>query len=205
MSIFDILSATLSNELIGDVAGNYALISSPNRNIGGLFTDVTIEEVHNDRLEVTQHPIQTGAVVTDHSFAQPAALTIRCGSSDCSAGYNGAVIQQYDAFLALQASRQPFSVCTGKRNYDNMLIRDLQVTTDERTETAIMFVVQLQQITFTSAGPSVNSATMPWLNPATNMGTVQTQTVTTPQPFLTGGVGGIPVANPAAKGGIGSA
>ena len=182
MSLVD-SAASAANQLIGDVAGNYALIFSPVRNIGGIFSDVTIEEVHNDRLEITQHPIQTGAVVTDHSFALPAQLTIRCGSSDSSAGYEGYVQSQYNAFLDLQASRQPFSVSTGKRLYENMLIRDIQVTTDERSEYTLIAVVNIQQVTYVDlgigSGLSIDNQMFPQqTGPTVNMGTVNLQPVT---------------------------
>ncbi len=188
-------AASVANQLIGDVASNYALIFSPVRNIGGIFSDVTIEEVHNDRLEITQHPIQTGAVVTDHSFALPAQLTIRCGSSDSSAGYEGYVQAQYNAFLDLQASRQPFSVSTGKRLYENMLIRDIQVTTDERSDYTLMAVVNLQQITYVDlgigSGSSIDNQMFPeQTGPTSNMGTVSLQPVA--QPVTGGFVNGIP-------------
>ena len=41
------------------------------RSIGGIIPDVTIEEVHTDEIELTQHPVQQGAAITDHKFKKP--------------------------------------------------------------------------------------------------------------------------------------
>ena len=180
--------------MIGDALAPYALFRSPRRGIATLIPDVTVEEVHNDRLEVTQHPIQTGAVVTDHSFALPAQLTIRCGYSDSTGGYVGYSQEIYAEFLALQASREPFSVSTGKRAYSNMLIRDMQVTTDPNSEYALMLVVNLQQLTFTDATSSrsglvqANQAFPMETSPTVQAGYVSLIPVTgTPQ--ISGGLG----------------
>jgi hypothetical protein len=49
------------------------------RKIGTIIPDVTIEEHHNDRWEITQHPIANGTPVTDHIYRQPAQVTMRLG------------------------------------------------------------------------------------------------------------------------------
>ena len=193
MSFVDIASASV-NALIGDALAPYALFSSPSRCIATLIPDVTVEEVHNDRLEVTQHPIQTGAVVTDHSFALPAQLTIRCGYSDSTGGFVGYSQEIYAEILALQASREPFNVSTGKRLYSNMLIRDMQVTTDPTSEYALMLVVNLQQLTFTDATSSgsglvaANQAFPQDTAPSVNGGTVSLIPMTA-APQISGGLG----------------
>jgi hypothetical protein len=177
------------NSLIGDIAGPYVLISAPSRYIDTVYPDIVVEERHTDRLEVTQHPIQTGAVITDHSFAPPAMLTMRCGFSDCTARYTGYVIQIYDSFLALQATRQPFSVSTGKRLYDNMLITSMEVTTDQYNETSLSIVINLQQVTLAAAGTGAdansfsNSAFPQQTGPTLNMGQVSPIPYSGPLPF----------------------
>lgn len=130
--------------LLGEVA--YALIQPSARAIGMIFADVTVEENHRDEVIITQHPIEGGGVITDHAYKRPAELEIRCGFSNSSAGYVGYVQQQYQALLALQLARQPFSVYTGKRRYRNMLIRGLSVVTDPHSENILMASVALQEV-----------------------------------------------------------
>lgn len=56
---------------------------------------VVVEESHHDDLEITQHPIEMGAVVADHAFKQPMEIVIRCAwsnSPSASGGLVGAAI-----------------------------------------------------------------------------------------------------------------
>lgn len=128
--------------LIDDV---YALIFSPLRMIGTIMPGVTVEELHRDDLVITDHPVERGAAISDHAFKLPATVEMRCGWSDTQGG-PGYVQEVYQTLLDLQAEREPFAVYTGKRAYNNMLIRSLAVSTDEKSETALMVVCALREI-----------------------------------------------------------
>lgn len=136
--------------LIGDVLGGYALIMPGMRSIGDLYPHVVVEETHNDELAITQHPVEFGTPVTDHAFMQPYTIEIRCGWSDSTAQSSGYVQAVYAAFLGLQASRVPFSISTGKRQYTSMLLRSLLVKTDPDSEFALMCIATAQQIVITN-------------------------------------------------------
>jgi len=137
----------------------------PKRSIGSIVAHVTIEEVGTDELQITEHPVELGANITDHTFKKPAELIVRCGWSNASlagvvSGVKGLItaLQGGDAFgsdyvsgiynqlLALQESRIPFDVTTGKRLYTNMLMRSLGVTTDEKSEYTLMVTAVFKQV-----------------------------------------------------------
>ena len=128
------------------------------RQIGTIFPQVTVSERMHDELAMTDHPVDSGAVITDHAYKLPAELTMRCGWS--SAGVLQSDItnlqiasspkEAYQNLLALQASRQPFTVTTPKRQYKNMLIRSLDVTTDAATENVLMVEVVMREIIIVS-------------------------------------------------------
>lgn len=61
-----------------------ALLIPQSSVIGGITVDTTIEEQYDDSLEVTEHPVEVGAQITDHSFKRPMELVLRCGWSDSS-------------------------------------------------------------------------------------------------------------------------
>jgi hypothetical protein len=134
--------------LLGELT--YALIGGPRRSIGFIVPDVVMEEQHHDELVVTEFPVEDGAAITDHAYMRPAVLLMRCGFSNSSAGSEGYVVDVYNRFLALQRSRQPFSVSTGKRLYRNMLINALDIITDQRSENALMVTIGLREIRLTS-------------------------------------------------------
>jgi len=162
------------------------------RNIGGFVADVTVEELLYDALEATQHPVEQGAAVSDHSFKRPSAVLIKAGWSNSSPQAEGNpeyVNDTYQDFLALQASRQPFDVVTGKRSYSNMLITRLQARTDEKTENALMLEIECRELilvsTQTVAVPNANQA-----SPEVTGGTVDRGTVSaapTTRVIVTGG------------------
>ncbi|WP_051044728.1 phage baseplate protein [Methylobacterium sp. B1] len=134
--------------LLGELP--YALIQPSARAIGQIYADVTVEEGHRDEVIITQHPVEGGGVITDHAYKRPAELEIKCGFSNSSAGRVGYVQQQYQALLALQLARKPFNVYTGKRRYQNMLVRGLQVITDPHSENILLVSVALQEVILVS-------------------------------------------------------
>lgn len=147
------------------------------RNIAGFIADVTIKEDHDDELAVVDHPVEQGAAITDHSFKRPARLTVTVGYSTSSFQAEGDpnyVPEIYQQFLALQASRQPFDVLTGKRAYTNMLMTRLRTETDEKTENSMILTCEMRQIILvtTQAVTVPNQANM--ANPQANAAT-QTQ------------------------------
>lgn len=60
--------------------------------IGGIQVDTTLEEFYEDSVEFTEHPVQRGAQITDHSFKRPMELVLMCGWSNSSAsGFLGGI------------------------------------------------------------------------------------------------------------------
>jgi len=145
------------------------------RSIGGFVADVTVREDHEDELVVTENPVEQGASVTDHSFKAPARLTVDVGYSNSSVqslGDPNYVQSIYEQFLALQATRQPFDVVTGKRVYTNMLITLIHTVTDETTENALMLTVRMREIILVDT----QTVSVP---PASNMKSPQNTAATT--------------------------
>ena len=158
--------------IIADAVPFYPTIFSSDRMIGGIFPDVVVEEFHRDDLMITLQPVEASAPITDHSFMMPYSVEIRGGFSNSSAGSEGWVQAAYRELLALQASRQPFDVSTGKRYYSNMLFRSLSVTTNDAFEYALNFTAICQQVILVSVQTTGGSGT-----PAANSnGTTATDT-----------------------------
>lgn len=121
----------------------------PARNIGGFTADVTIQEQHNDSSTITEHPVERGAAISDHVYANPNQLTVMVGWSNSSmkaGGDTGYVQRIYQQILALQTAAKPFDVITGKRRYRNMLIQAVATTTDEKTENVLILTVSMRTV-----------------------------------------------------------
>lgn len=151
---------------IGSVANNTSLATvgqsgtiKPKRNIGGLVPNVTVEEEGTDELEVTRHPVQKTADISDHAFLLNPSLRVRIGYSPSGSNAAGAnsdiqgagdpvpLETIYQQYLDLQSNRELIEVQTGKRLYEDMLIKSLTLVTDKDTENALMLMVSLTHIT----------------------------------------------------------
>ena len=137
-----------------------ALFGNPpaTRRIGNLQVQpmVTVEEDHEDDLVITEFPVEYGAAITDHSYKRPSEVKIRVGWSQ-AAGVSRTgpykvddVRTVYNDLLALQESRNPFTLVTGKREYINMLVASIRVHTDARFEYSFIADVSLKQILLVS-------------------------------------------------------
>lgn len=138
---------------------------------GLIIPNVVIDESHTDSMSITEHPVETGAPISDHAFVRPAEVKVSCGwspSAPALPGFLGTVLpitqgmvagfeslfngapdflqSVYQRLLALQESREPFTLMTGKRQYENMLIESLGVTTDRTTEYVLMVTITFRQV-----------------------------------------------------------
>lgn len=120
----------------------------PKRKIGSFEATITLDESAQDELEITQHPVQDGAVITDHAYKKPITLSIKAQYSPLYVGVP--IDEMYRRLLLLQSNRIPMDVVTGKRLYKNMLIKSIAETTDKDTSQILNVSVSLQEIIVTS-------------------------------------------------------
>lgn len=154
------------------IAFSQPLVLTPvaDRNIGGIVPDIVIEERHRDEVVITQHPVEQGAPINDHAYIVPNEVVIRAGSSISgpNAGGDPFFLQDlYQQLIGLKAGFQPFQVITGKRAYDNMMIRVLEVHTDPHTENVLSFTCWIREINFvtTQTTSTVTTQNQNMVNP----------------------------------------
>lgn len=54
------------------------ILVKPKRAIGPFTAHVTLREVHTDEIEVTDQPVEQGALISDHAFRRPSEIVIEC-------------------------------------------------------------------------------------------------------------------------------
>lgn len=196
-------------------ASNPRRIISPSQT----FQDyLTINESPEDEAVITEHPVEMGAIMSDHIYLRPPTLHLRLGWSNADAGSTGAsfVRDRYSQLLQLKNARQLFTVWTGKRIYFNMAVLSLRgPETDLRFEYAMIVDLVLRQILLVSTQStgggnlSTNSGANPdpsaqadpqSTQPAVDRGTVGTNSTNLEIPDFTSqlnaGTGTLPVLNP---------
>jgi len=79
--------------------GLNSLIVKPKRGFfpqsGGIMAitaQITISEIGHDELQITDHPVENGSVISDHAFVLPISLDIVCSWSNSS--YSPSVIER---------------------------------------------------------------------------------------------------------------
>lgn len=114
------------------------------RSIGGIIPDVTVEETHSDEMEITQHPVQQGAAISDHAYKKPMSLkmSVMFGKDDINI--------TYQKLLDLQNKAQLIDVITGKRSYKNMILKSLAVTTNKDTNSILSVTAELTEVIIVS-------------------------------------------------------
>lgn len=56
--------------------------SKTTRKIGSIVANITVEERHQDDLEITDHPVEQGASITDHAFKRPSEVVVKVSWSN---------------------------------------------------------------------------------------------------------------------------
>lgn len=149
------------------------------RSLGDIIPNITVEENHDDTIEITNHPVQQGASITDHAYKNPASLKV-------TYGFNEDINTIYEKFLKLQSDATLVSVVTGKRNYKNMLIKSVSTTTDNKTNSVLFVTCELREIIIVSTQtgsvpPRARQKTPAKTGETSKAGTKQATTVTDPK------------------------
>ena len=76
------LQLGLDSILIRPKRGLYSIKNSKGVALDDIVAQATIEEHHMDELEITDHPVEQGAMITDHAFKRPAEVTLKLGWSN---------------------------------------------------------------------------------------------------------------------------
>ncbi len=131
--------------------------------------DAVLRESHHSELTVTDNPVETGVVISDHAYMAPVRLEIEAVVSDVFFGtvdasgntlpptgsdaFQSAAGRAQAAFTllqALQSAATPFKVQSGLRLYENMLIASLDADQDARTGNILKFRASLREVIFVS-------------------------------------------------------
>lgn len=122
--------------------------------------DCTVNENHTDTLTITEHPVETGANVSDHAQKEPDSLTLQGIISNqpillnlvddlqpsVPGGTPGNRAQDaYNEFLRLQQTASLLKVTTELRNYQNMMIQDINVRRDKTTRNILDIGLTLRE------------------------------------------------------------
>lgn len=125
------------------------------RSMGGLVFDAVFEETHEADLEVTDNPVETGVVVSDHAFMKPLRVKISAGVSDTPlaavsddpfASDAGRSRRAFELLTELQRRAEPFDLQTGLKLYENMVCTSIRTSQDKDSSGALLFTAELREV-----------------------------------------------------------
>ncbi|WP_454686830.1 phage baseplate protein [Agrobacterium leguminum] len=106
--------------------------------IGPVPISCVLSERHTSELDITEIPIETGAKITDHAVVMPKRLGLEIANDAATASFN--------ALVAFQESRVPFSLVSGLKVYNNLLIKGIYPDRDATFSTVLRARVDLQEV-----------------------------------------------------------
>lgn len=146
-------------------------------NIGGWFFDAYLKMTHTSRLTITEHPVQTGAAISDHAFLQPKELSMEVGMSNVATsfvpgqfteGYSRSVTA-FRVLTELQKLRVPIQIHTRLNLYENMLIEVISAPDDFTTLDGLRCTVTFREILVAQV-TTVQISARPEVTDASNRG-----------------------------------
>lgn len=140
------------------------------RSIGGVFVDVVISEEHESEMEIAEHPVEKGAKISDHAWRLPYRVTLE----SAIAGERG--VASFQQLLDVQAAAEPFSLVTGLKVYQNMLIKRLTATRDRENARVLKFEAELQEVVIVNTESSGGSSSDDKAQGTTKRGQVAART-----------------------------
>jgi hypothetical protein len=150
---------------------------------GVIFPDTVIEERHDDDTVISENPIEIGTVNNDNAFDLPQELEVTyvwsAGSPQAN-GDPGFLQSMYQRLLDLKQAKISLYVVTGKRQYQNLELKNISVITDRDTENALVARLGFRQLllTYTQTvivAPASQHAQPQKTMPTINGGTVSLQ------------------------------
>lgn len=125
------------------------------RSMGGLVFDAVFEETHESDLEVTDNPVETGVVVSDHAYMKPLRVKISAGVSDARldifsadpfASSAGRSRRAFELLTELQKKAEQFDLQTGLKLYQNMICTSIRTSQDKDSSAALLFTAELREV-----------------------------------------------------------
>lgn len=172
--------ADFSNQIYANLTDDQKQLILIKTNVAGYFFDAVLKAEHQTQLKITTHPVQYGANIADHSYVEPATLTMEIGMSDVMPGIiegqfsdqESRSVSAYQTLLKLQSDRNPLQINTRLNNYKNMLIEQIIAPDDVKTQYGLRTTVKFKEI-FVVNVAKIKVSKSPQITGTTNRGNLQ--------------------------------
>ena len=127
--------------------------------------DAVMRVEHQQEAHITEHPVQTGANISDHAYAMPARVTLDIGMSDAMSAYASSTssdavmaagawsgpsksksVNAFTEITSWATSRVIVSVGTRLKVYSNMMVESITPEETNKTKTSLRCRVTFKQV-----------------------------------------------------------
>lgn len=137
------------------LSGSITLAAPPlTWNLNGLEFDAWLRLNHNNSLTITQHPVETGASITDHSYVNPRRFAFDIGMTDSPIVANPPLfpgnatrsINAYQTIVELQRTRAFLTLTSKYGFFENILIESIDVPDGFQTKNTMRATINLVEV-----------------------------------------------------------
>jgi len=138
--------------------------------IGDIEIDVFTNESTTAGVRTTEHPVEQGANINEHIIIEPLTFSISGVVSTTRAkplDILGAVTRfsrdtrrssvAWEDLLELQRNREPFTLVTNLKLYENIVIENLTTDQDKDTSNALFFTATFRELILVGEDTSTNN------------------------------------------------
>ena len=169
------------------------------------YFDAILKVEHNSSRRITEHPVQTGADITDHSYQLASVVSFEIGVSDSMDIFDSTqdwsqfdVVKSINAFktlLTIQKSGLPLLVQTRLNKYTNMLIESINTKEDNKTCDSFRATINFREaIIVTGSTTKVNSKE-DFTTGSNQLGAINTPSISNNEGMFTSQTGGVTFLN----------
>jgi hypothetical protein len=150
-------------ELIFGAPKKVEIGAAPPFRLGSVQLDCSVEEVHSDEAEITEHPVEEGSDISDHIRKLPTSLEITgmitntpivfLASAFAKSPVQGSLIPSqdrvsdgYDFLQQLMDQGALLTVATSLRDYENMAMQFLTVRRNKDTGQALDCTIGFREV-----------------------------------------------------------
>lgn len=117
--------------------------------IDDITIDAVVTETHGHQLQVTEHPVEEGADITDHARVRPDTITLDCAVTDTPRGSEpapGRSAAIYEQLRLLMDTAKLVTVVTTLRVYESMVLESLSAPRTAKEAGGLRFTATLREI-----------------------------------------------------------
>lgn len=152
MSLFSILFGKKQKVRIGVAVSDEFLPA------GAVELDASLNEGHSSTADVTQFPVEEGADITDHVRIKPETLSITGVVTNTPLIFLASLRESptraeeaYGKLRDILRAREPVSVITSLRQYENMVLTSMKTSRDASTGSVVNVQLDFQEIIVASS------------------------------------------------------